>query len=337
MEVATQRAHQVVPVADASQPSAARFAARELAARCGFSEEDSYRAGIVVTELATNLVKHARGGEMLLRGSVDGGSALELIAIDRGPGIANMAIALADGHSTTGSSGNGLGAVRRLSDVFDIHSSAPRGTAVLARIHARRAGPKTSPVLMAGVSVAKSGEVECGDAWTIQPRAESVMALIADGLGHGHFAAEAAAAAIEAMQARPHRDCTAAVTAIHEGIRHTRGAAAGVLEVQWSASIVKFAGVGNISATVLTDGGARQTVSHNGTLGHQAPHVREYSYPWTGTSLVVMHSDGLLTHWSLDAYPGIRSRHPALVAGVLYRDFCRGTDDVTVVVGREAA
>ena len=50
-----------------------------------------------------------------------------------------------------------------------------------------------------------------------------------------------------------------------------------------------------------------------------------------------MHSDGLTTHWTLERLPGLAARHPSLIAGVLYRDFKRGRDDVTVVVARGAA
>jgi hypothetical protein len=63
--------------------------------------------------------------------------------------------------------------------------------------------------------------------------------------------------------------------------------------------------------------------------------VLEFSAPWSAESLLLMHSDGLNTHWSFDPYPGLMERHPSLIAGVLYRDFARSRDDVTVVVARE--
>jgi hypothetical protein len=50
---------------------------------------------------------------------------------------------------------------------------------------------------------------------------------------------------------------------------------------------------------------------------------------------LVLHSDGLGTRWNLNAYPGLSAHHPSLIAGVLYRDFKRGTDDVTVLVAKE--
>lgn len=57
-----------------------------------------------------------------------------------------------------------------------------------------------------------------------------------------------------------------------------------------------------------------------------------FTYPWSPDAVVVLHSDGLRTRWRLDAYPGLARRHPSLIAGVLYRDFARRRDDVTVLV-----
>src|SRR5262245_52957079 len=115
--------HQHIAVVEPSQPSEARYAARDAAEAVGFGEEDVYRAGLVATELATNLVKHAVGGEMLIR-SVRPRPVgeIELTALDRGPGIDELSRSLADGHSTAGTAGTGLGAVQRLADTFDIHS-----------------------------------------------------------------------------------------------------------------------------------------------------------------------------------------------------------------------
>lgn len=334
MEVTSS--HHTMAVVESSQPSAARMLARELAETAGFGEEDSYRAGLVATELATNLVKHARGGELLARVSAttpDG--EVELIAIDRGPGMRDVAACLVDGHSTAGSSGTGLGAIRRLADTFDIFSQE-RGTVVLARLRAgRRRPPRRSALLVAGVSVSKTGEPVCGDAWSVRHDSNGGMTLVADGLGHGVFASEAARAAVTAFSTRRDHDGVEAMRAVHDSMRHTRGAAAAIADVRRSEGVLKYVGVGNISAGVYHNGSVRQAVSHNGTLGHQARIIREYSYPWSADATLVMHSDGLGTHWSLDDYRGLRPRHPVLIAAVLYRDHSRGRDDVTVVVGRE--
>ncbi len=337
MEVIAGAEHRQIRVTEASQPSGARMVARDMAHAVGLDETDSYRAGIVTTELATNLVKYATGGEILVRPIDDGAATgIELLAIDRGPGVVDIDNALRDGHSTGGSPGTGLGAVRRLSEVFDIHTT-PRGSIVLSRIYAGRACPRPTAFDVGVVSVAVAADEPCGDSWAVRVGDRRVDAFVVDGLGHGLFAAEAARAAVEAWM--PERRAIAeALAVVHDAVRHTRGAAGAIAQIDGDARVMRFAGVGNIAASVLTTNAkTRQAVSHNGTLGHEARTFREFAYPWDRDSLLVVHSDGLTTHWSLDGYPGLARRHPAIVAAVLYRDFSRGRDDVTVLVCREAA
>ncbi len=327
--------HTSVPVVEASQPSAARFAAHDLAATAGFGETDVHRAGIVATELATNLVKHATGGgEILLRITGSAPAELELLSIDRGPGMRDVIQSLTDGHSTAGSPGNGLGSIRRMADDFDIFSDGS-GTVVFARLRAGRVSASSNGYEVGAVSVAVQGEPVCGDAWYVSHRSDGLIATVVDGLGHGLHAADAAGAAIAALTARPFSGTTAALAAIHDAIRHTRGAAATIARLQRNSEVIQLSGVGNVSAAISTPGGMRQAVTQNGTLGHEARYFREYSYPWTSDSMLVMHSDGLDSHWTLDRYRGLRRRHPAIIAAVLYRDHRRQRDDVTVVVGRE--
>jgi anti-sigma regulatory factor (Ser/Thr protein kinase) len=330
-------AHQAVTVTEPSQPVAARAAARDLAERAGFDTTDAHRVGLVATELATNLAKHTTGGEILLRiSSSDSPAEVELLAIDGGPGIPDMSRSLADGHSTSGSPGTGLGAIRRLSDDFDIYSNVGRGTVVLARMRARRSPrPVQRAFEVDAVSVAMPGEEVCGDSWHVQHRPGEAVIIVADGLGHGLGAADAATAAIRTSSSRVFAGSTAVLEAVHDGIRHTRGAAAAVAVLQRDSQVLRFSGVGNISASIHGYSTTRRAVSHNGTLGHQARHFREYAYPWEPGTMLVMHSDGLTSHWSLDGYPGLRTHRPALIAAVLYRDFRRLRDDVTIVVARE--
>jgi len=333
------RAHQRIIVVEASQPSAARYSAQDAAAAAGFGSEDEHRAGIIATELATNLVKHATGGEMLVRGASSGSDKqIEVIAIDRGPGIAEIGRALFDGYSTSGSPGTGLGAVQRMADEFDIFSQPGRGTIVLARVRAKRARrPPAKRLTLAGVSVAKAGEEVCGDAWLVHDRHDRALVVVADGLGHGLQANEASLAAVAAIDPRKDGNLVDHLQTMHGKLRHTRGAAAAIAEICVNPGLVKYAGVGNISGLIHRPGVTRRTVSLNGTLGHEARAFREYSYSWEHDAVFVMYSDGLGSHWSLDDYPGLWLRHPALIAAVLYRDFSRQRDDVTVVVGREAA
>jgi anti-sigma regulatory factor (Ser/Thr protein kinase) len=335
LEMSLSTTHQRVPVTEGSQPSAVRFAVRDLAGRAGFDADTAHRAGLVATELATNLVKHATGGEILMRMVAPHPCGeIEILSIDRGPGIRDVAQALSDGHSTSGTPGTGLGAIRRLSDDFAIYSTG-QGTVAVVRVRwDRRRSAEPQPFAFGAVSVPVSGETQCGDAWSVHGGPDFLVALVADGLGHGAFAADAAHAVVDAVRSRPADTPADALASAHDAVRHTRGAAAAIAEIRSTAGVVNFAGVGNIAGAIITHANVRHAVSHSGTLGHEARHFKEYRYPWEDVSLLVMHSDGLKTHWSLDAYPGIRRQHPALVAALLYRDFSRGCDDVTVVVAR---
>jgi anti-sigma regulatory factor (Ser/Thr protein kinase) len=330
--------HQQVAVGESGDVGAARSAAQHLATTAGFEDVDAHRVGIVATEMATNLVKHTRGGELLMRVVAPvPNSEIEVLSLDRAEGMANVAQSMSDGHSTAGSAGTGLGAMQRLSELFDIHSVPGRGTAILARFRQKRSAcTGATPLTVAGISVSMAGEPVCGDIWDVQYRHDGAFTMLVDGLGHGAFAADAAAAARTIFRSRTFAAPAAALEAIHDGIRHTRGAAGAIAELHVRGRSISVAGVGNISTAVCGSGAVRQAVSHNGTLGHEARYFKEYSYPWEPGALLVMHSDGLSSHWSLDPYPGLRLRHPALIAAVLYRDFSRRRDDVTVVVGREA-
>ena len=331
--------HAVVPVVDRSQVAAARQAARAAADGAGFTETDAHRVGIVATELASNIVKHAgQGGQLLLRVSRSPAPEIEIVALDRGPGMPDVLRSMSDGYSTAGSPGTGLGAVRRLTDTFDIYSQQGKGTAVLARLRPAGAEPgRVSSFDVGGVSVAMPGEDVCGDAWgVVLDRGRAVIGVI-DGLGHGVLAAAAATTAIAALSKGAEGSSIETLTAIHEAVRHTRGAAGTVVSIEPRGAVVTVAGVGNVVAAIVGDGHVRQAVALGGILGHQVRQFRQYQYPWPAGALLVMHSDGLISHWSLDPYPGLRQRHPALVAAVLYRDFQRGRDDVTVVVGKAAA
>ena len=334
------RSHISVPVSESSQPVAARLAARDFARELKFSEEDSHRAGLVATELATNLVKHTQaGGEMLLRPRVDEGD-VEILALDRGPGIADIDASMTDGHSTTGSPGTGLGAVRRIADTFEAYSTRGQGTVVLARVRggpapvARRAWPNLS---VAGISVARTGESACGDGWLVRDHPSGPIVVIADGLGHGPDAAAAASAAMDALSTANFGSLPEALGLAHVALRPTRGAALSLFQFDRGAGLARFSGIGNVSGTICLNGTTRQAVSLNGTLGHEARTFREFSYPWPPGALFVMYSDGLISHWTLEGYPGLLTRDPVIIAAVLYRDFSRGKDDVTVVVGREVA
>lgn len=320
-----------LPVTEPSQVGEARRLTAAAAQEMGMGEEARGKLALVVTELATNLFRHGGGGELVY--SATAANEMDVLALDRGPGMANVAQCLRDGYSTAGSSGTGLGATSRLANEFDIHSVPGLGTAVFARV--REAGVRGRGRLETGaVTLPKPGEAACGDAWSTRDMPVGGALMVVDGLGHGVLAAEAAAEATRLFAGNWIGPADYLQRA-DGALRKTRGAAVALAHVDLDRAEVRYAGVGNIAGTVITAGlGYRSLVSHNGTVGVETRKIQEFVYSWESGAVLVMHSDGLASRWRLEKYPGLVSKHPSLIAGVLYRDYARGGDDLTVVVAR---
>jgi anti-sigma regulatory factor (Ser/Thr protein kinase) len=328
-----------VEIAVPTDVAAARRVGASVAESLGLDEASAGKLSVVITELGTNVLKHAGGGEMLFGVSEFGGvPSVEVLALDRGRGMTDVARCLADGYSTAGSPGTGLGAIARLATAFDVYTQPGSGTAVLVHL-ASTALPsaRASDVRVGGVSVPKPGEEVCGDDWDEERRSGHVTLMVVDGLGHGPAAAEASRACVAAFRAGRGQAPGARVEMIHDAARATRGAAVAVADVDAHGEVVRFAGLGNIAGAIHSAAGSRHLISQNGTAGHVARRVSEYTFPWPAGATLLMYSDGLATRYGLDAYPGLAVRQPALVAGVLYRDMRRGRDDVTVVVAQRGA
>src|SRR5262245_914895 len=264
-------------VTDPSSVGEVRRRASALAARLGFDETDVGRVALVITESASNLVKHAGGGEVLVRSSANGdGAGVEILTIDRGPGIPDLAAAFRDGYSAAGTPGTGLGAIRRVSSEFDVYSGKDIGTALLAVLRARPlANGATAPTLrVSGVSIASRGELVCGDdwGWRKDPAGQGVI-LVVDGLGHGLGAAEAAREALRLFHEQPRLGPAEMLDHLHRGLRPTRGAAAAVAQITPDSGRLLYAGVGNIAGLVIGGQKPRALVSHNGILGHAARRI----------------------------------------------------------------
>jgi anti-sigma regulatory factor (Ser/Thr protein kinase) len=325
----------VLPVEDATRVGEARRAAVALADRVRLGEDAGGRLALVVTELATNLARHAREGMLLLR-ATESRDAVEVLSLDRGPGIADLGSALSDGYSTGGTRGAGLGAVRRVAQEFDVQTGAGVGSAIVVRVGAITRQPQAST--LGAVCVPYPGESHCGDAWLVRDEGGQCTVALIDGLGHGASAAVAAHAAreevIRILAAAPRTTAAALLEAMHGALRSTRGAAASVAAIDHAAGTIEFAGIGNVAGAIVTAADQRALVSHNGILGHQVRKVQAFTSPWPAGATLVMHSDGLSMRWRADQYPGLVTRDPALLAGVLYRDHARGRDDATVIAIR---
>ena len=332
---------QLMTVADSSRIGEARRFAMALAEQAGFDGTDKGRFALIVTELSHNLVRHGGGGSLLFNHLVaEELSGLEVTAVDLGQGMADINRCLEDGYSTAGTQGQGLGASMRQASEFDIFSQPGRGTAVVARLWSglthRPAPPRPElGCTFSALALPLAGEVVSGDGWasaTVQGRS---LLMVVDGLGHGLLAATASRTAVKAFAAATHLPVEEILKVTHAALISTRGAAAAIAEIRPGQGEVRFVGIGNISGTVLSsDGSSKSMVSLSGIVGQHMHKVQSFSYPWPSGATLLMHSDGLATSWQMTRYPGLLSRDPALLTAVLWRDFSRGRDDVTVVAWR---
>src|SRR5262245_50148348 len=241
-------------VMDISQVAEARRSVTRLATEMDFDETETGKLAIIITEMATNLIKHAGGGLLLLRGlAKEKGASIEILAIDKGRGILDLNQSVQDGYSTTSTPGGGLGAIHRLSTLFDLYSVPASGTALLARSglgssHDRK---QSEPFEIGVVCLPKPGEVVSGDSWDVGYSKDRCLFLVVDGLGHGASAAQASEEAVHIFRKNLSRNPASIVEALHLALRSTRGAVAVVVEIDLALSQVKISGVGNISAMVL--------------------------------------------------------------------------------------
>ncbi|HEY3824213.1 MAG TPA: ATP-binding SpoIIE family protein phosphatase [Bryobacteraceae bacterium] len=333
-----------ISIEDKSQCSEARRAAMELAREIGFDEVRAGRVAIVVTEACTNILKHATRGEILLQVTDPDSDAavpeLELLALDKGPGMPDIEECLRDGYTTGCSPGLGLGAIRRLSDESDFYSVPGEGTAILARWPVANAATRISAALqlrVGAVNVSKHGEEFCGDSWGMEQTDETFTVLVADGLGHGYEASQASLEAVRILRDNRELPPGTLIDLAHRALRSSRGAAVSVARIDHVRGKIVFSGLGNVTGQIYGGSGHNQhLVSVSGTAGHQSARIREFSYPWPADSILVMHSDGLATGTSLESRPALALRDPSLIAGVLYRDYSRGHDDATVIVAKAA-
>ncbi len=307
-----------------------RRQAGHLAARIGFSETLAANVALIVTELATNLVKHAGGGYIYARAlPADTLPGLELISVDRGPGF-DMDLAVRDGFSTSGSPGTGLGAIGRLATRFNVYSLPGKGSILAATVWPDRHAVAEPAV--GAICLPVEGEILCGDGWSVVSRPEAQVAMLCDGLGHGPLAAQTTDAAIETFRRAAAQAPGTLLQTLHDALKNTRGAAVAIAQIK--PDRLTFAGIGNIGAGLLSGTKSQGLASMNGIVGHQMPRVKEFTYDYRPGDLLILHSDGLTGRWKVEDYPGLAFRPPELIAATFFRDFRRAKDDATILAWR---
>ena len=243
-----------------------------------------------------------------------GAPGVEILSIDRGPGIPDLQACFADGFSTTGTPGGGLGAVVRLSSEFDVYSQPGRGSVFVSRALSAATGGSVasgSGATIGALTVPVHGEVVCGDAWALRSDRQRLRLIVSDGLGHGPLPRKLPPPPWPSLSDTTESSPMKLWRLLHRALKGTRGAALAVASIEMASRRIRFAGLGNIAG--VTIGGAKASIllSHNGTAGHDSRRIQEFQYPLPDPGLLILHSDGITTSWSLDPYPGLQRRHPS--------------------------
>jgi anti-sigma regulatory factor (Ser/Thr protein kinase) len=340
-------------VSDQSHIADTRRQVASLVHYCDFSENDNGRIALIITELATNILKHAGQGNILVQAvsashdftASDGLrehdadlTGIDILAMDKGPGMRDIQACMEDGYSTAGSSGTGLGAIARQSDAFHTYSIPGKGSVFHSRVVKSSAKPDADATIaftIAGINIPYRGEDVSGDGWGCKAIGNSIALILADGIGHGEDAHLASKAAVKAFLEIDSVAPSEYLSDVHGHLAFGRGAAVSVATWDMQESNLTFCGIGNVAGSISDHKQGRKMMTFNGTLGHNIGKFHDLNYPITDDGVFVMHSDGLTANWTLEQYPGLSAQPAIVIAAVLYRDLSRHRDDACVVVAKK--
>jgi len=329
-------APQAIVVSHLADVNTARQAAVFLTRRLGFDQRAIEDIALVASELASNLVKHAGGGTLTFT-PLTRPIGIEIESLDSGPGIPDLDMAMTDGFSTSGSLGYGLGTVNRLMD--DVAATAPPGGRGLRLVCRRWVRPEVASIepfpLAFGVATRPyPGMVVNGDAFVVKRWGQSALVGVIDGLGHGQGAHEAAQAARQYVETH----FTQPLEALFQGTAlvcaGTRGVVMALARFDCASWRLTFASVGNVEARVFGSPKPLGLMVRRGVLGLGAPRAIVTEHPWQPDYVLVLHSDGLRTHWRWEDFPDLMTKPPEIIARGLLRALAKDEDDATAVVVR---
>ncbi len=325
------------PVLDEASVVLLRQRVRTEASSLGFSDPALGRIVNVASELAHNQLAHARGGRFAMR-PIDraGVRGLEIVAADRGPGIASPTEALkgrAAGESRSGakkSLGVGLAAALELADELDFDVRIGEGTCVWARKFVEPV-PRRKRVGLYGRPF--PGEDESGDYGGFVRSADDVLAGVVDGLGHGKPAREASAIAIETLRRHSHLDIDGIVQSCHDAMQGTRGGVLALARVGELDPLMRATVVGDASLQVEGPGRHLRVGGRAFVLGArgQRPKTVVEEIPLVLRDVVLLFTDGISLRTDLQQDLDLLREHPIVIAHQLVERFARNTDDALVL------
>ena len=330
-------------VSHASDVGESRRLAKALAGDLGFSANEIEELAIVVSELTSNLVKHTAGGGLIKVSPVEDetGLGIRLESLDNGPGINDVGQAIADGFSTAGSLGCGLGAINRLCDEFEIQPRADGKTGTQITCLRWRREPIRKAIfcpLSFGVATRAYRNMEYnGDSFVIKTWNKLALVALIDGLGHGQNASQAASTTREYIEKHYDRPLESLFRGVGRACHATRGVVMALAQFDCNTAPIKltFASIGNIEARVFDSPTPINLRVRRGVMGFNAPHPVINEYSWSPDNVLVLHTDGLKTMRNWGDFPELAGATVEYAAQRILQKLVTGNDDATVIVVRK--
>ncbi len=323
-----------------AQVKSASDTARKFAAALGFTTVECDEIALAVNELATNLIKHAGEGEIQLNSiESSGGVGIQIISEDNGPGIHDAERAVADGYSTAGSLGAGLGAINRFMDGLEFSPRHHAGLRVVCQRWVRPSPTGSFPRLLEFGAATRAYRLmpENGDTFVIRQWEGHALAGVIDGLGHGQFAQRAAHTAREYVERHFDQPLENIFRGVARDCRATRGVVMTLVRFELARQKVIVASVGNVEVRLLGNPTAFNPRLRRGIVGlSSSTDPVPTEHPWTPASLLILHSDGVQSRWASDQFKELSRETPGVIARRLLDDYGRIEDDATVLVARNA-
>lgn len=310
---------------------------KSLAKEIGFNKREIDELILVTSELISNLVKHARRGKITLVPLFKGrNKGIQIESIDEGKGIPDVKKAISDGYSTAESLGSGLGAVNRIMDELEIISPYKgKGTYIITKKWLAEKSPHPvaiCPLEFGAATQPCPGSHFNGDSFVIIRNNKIAVLAVIDGLGHGQFAHKAAQAARNYIE----RHYTQPIMNLFKGVERacssTRGVVMAIARFEWINKRMIFGSIGNIGVRVFRSPGPMNFVIRRGVIGLNAPNPVITEHEWEPEYIMILHSDGLKTHWGWRDFSPIVYKSATAIAHHLLHKFARGDDDATVLV-----
>ena len=328
--------HQLLNVTDRSYFAIIKREVHTLTLNAGFSAKKTGEIDIIVAELVSNLVKHGGGGQVMAKVQVaNGNTFLELIGIDAGMGMADVSRMMVDGVSTRNTLGQGMGAMKRLSDMFQVYSVRDWGTITIIRVYKEEplyVDPVTTTTQIRSVIIPKPGEQACGDGFFQKTTTDCISLFLGDGLGHGPEAQKAVTQAGEVFMKCQEKEPTSVIRHINASVKKTRGLVGTVVSLDVRERIWRICGIGNIQTRIFDGGELKGYMAYNGIIGLNVPNtLKSHEMPFENGQLLIMCSDGIKTRWDISRYPTIMRYDLTMLCATLIKDFARNTDDTSVV------